>query len=131
MSAFAIFVVILGVLILVSRGPLIVAPQRTRDLYLRLLDDGNHHRLLLAGMIGAVGAVGAWAAVGATGTIAAVIRGVSLLMVAVAVVMIARPGPVCKLASKVWMSFNETTMRVIGAVSVLLGVALIYYGLSL
>jgi len=131
MSAFAIFVVMLGVLILVSRGPLIFAPQTTRDLSLQLLDDGNHHRRLLAVMIGAVGAVGAWAAVGITGTIAAVIQGVSLLMVAVAVVMIARPGPVCKLASKVWMSFSETAMRIIGALSVLIGLALIYYGLSL
>ncbi len=130
MSAFAIFVVILGLLIVVSRGPLIVAPQTTRDFYLRLLDDGNH-RLLLAGMIGAVGAFGAWAAVSITGTIAAVIQGVSLLMVAVAAGMIALPRPVCKLASKVWMSFSETAMRIIGTLSAVLGLALIYYGLSL
>ncbi len=130
MSALAILIVILGVSIVLSRAPLVVAPQQTRDAYLRLFDTDSKMRLLAA-TIGAVGVIAVWAALGVPGTVAAIVNGFGLFMGFVAFGAILLPGLARKFATSVWTSFGTTAMRFMGALAVIFGLFLVYYGLSL
>ncbi|TDI65672.1 MAG: hypothetical protein E2O89_02190, partial [Alphaproteobacteria bacterium] len=69
MNAFAIVVIAMGLTVIVSRGPLIVAPGAVRDFYMGLI--GTDGRMRWFGVaVAALGAGFVWAASGEPGVLA-------------------------------------------------------------
>ncbi len=131
MSAFAIVLVVMGLMIAVTRAPLVFAPGATRDLYMHLFETDARMRWLGV-MISAFGAVCIWAAAEVPGTLPAVIFTIGIFMIVVGVIgMIFFPGWSRPLATKVWKAFSESTMRILGGLAVIFGLLLAGYGFSL
>lgn len=131
MSAFAIVLVIFGLLIAVTRAPLVVAPGKTRDFYLTLFESDTRMRAL--GLFVAIfGAFCLWATAGVTGTMATIIAVVGIFaLVAGAIGMMLFPTWSRDFATRIFKSFSEPTLRVIGALAVAFGLWLAWYGFSL
>ena len=131
MNALAIVIIAMGLMVIVTRGPLIVAPGAMRDLYMRLI--GTEGRMRWFGVYAVLlGAVFVWAAWGEPGALAYVFYCLGLFVIVLALIaVIPFPALSHKLAATVWGAFNEPALRVIGIVSVLVGLALIYIGFSL
>ena len=131
MTGIAVFLVVFGILIILSRGPLIVAPGRTRDLYLKLFL--SERRMRNYGIIiGLVAALVAYTFMGVQGTAPLVVVAVSLLVVVIAACfLIPFPASANRLAMKVWSAFSPPVLRVIGLVSVLFGMWLVFFGFAL
>ncbi len=131
MSALSIVIIAIGLMVIVIRGPLIVAPGAVRDFYMRLI--GTDVRMRWFGVAMAVlGAVFVWAARGEPGVLADVFYFGGLLLIVLALIaMIPFPAFGHKLAAKVWGAVNEPSLRGIGVLSVLVGLALIYFGFTL
>ncbi len=131
MSATALILVIVGLSLMLSRGPLLVAPVKTRDTYLRLFETERRMRVL--GLVfGAISALVAWSVWEEPGTTAQVIAYFALfILVLPAGSMILFPGPMQKLATNIWNAFGEKTMRVMGLLSLAFGAWLVYFGLGL
>jgi len=131
MSTLAIILVIMGSLIVLTRGPLVFAPTRTRDTYMRLFDSDKRMRGLGV-LFTALSALVIWSLWGVAGITAQVILYLGGLIFFVGFVgMILFPGPSRKMASAVWGGFNGPTLRVLGLLAVVFGAWLIFYGLSL
>ena len=131
MSTTALIIVLLGLSIMISRAPLIVAPTKTRDTYLKLFDTDGKMRVM--GLImGAVSALIIWAVWG-LGDIASLavtyVAGFVLFLSLVA--MIPFPAFSSRLATNVWMAFPPMAMRFMGALAVGVGGLLVWYGLNL
>jgi hypothetical protein len=131
MSTTALIIVLLGLSIMISRAPLIVAPTKTRDTYLKLFDTDGKMRVM--GLImGAVSALIIWAVWG-LGDIASLavtyVAGFVLFLSLVA--MIPFPAFSSRLAINVWMAFPPMAMRFMGALAVGVGGLLVWYGLNL
>lgn len=131
MSTTALILVIAGLSMIASRGPLMVAPGRIRDTYLRLFDTDGHMRAL--GLVfAAVSAFVVWSIWGVTGTTAQVITyfGGFIFLLAV-FAMVLMPARMRKLATNIWTGFGERTLRVLGLGGVVIGGWLIWYGMGL
>lgn len=131
MSTFAIVLVVMGLMIAATRAPLIFAPGATRDLYMHLFDTDARMRGLGL-LVTILGFVCAWAAAEVPGTPASIVFGLGVLMIAIgAIGMLLFPGWFRPIAVKVWSSFSEPTMRILGALAVIFGLLIAWYGLSL
>ena len=131
MSPLAWALVLIGLLIALSRGPLVFAPGATRALYFRLFESDARMRIFGLAMA-PLGAALVWAAAGEAGSAAALVRGLGVLMLVLCLgVFVPFPGPARRLAAKVWGGFGETTMQVLGFAAVVFGIALMAYGFSL
>ena len=131
MSALAIALIAFGVLITVTRGPFIYAPEKTRARTLRLFNTDKKMRTL--GVVFAVtGAALVWAADGAIGgwAVAVYLFGILALMISL-LLMIPFPGRMQPLATRIWNGFSQTTLRLIGLTSTVFGAWLIYVGFTL
>ena len=131
MSAFAIVLVFFGLLIAVTRAPLVVAPGKTRDFYLTLFESDTRMRAL--GLFVAIfGAICLWATADVPGTMATIIAVVGIFALAAgAVGMMLFPTWARDLATRIFGSFSEPTLRVVGALAVAFGLWLAWYGFSL
>jgi len=131
MSTTALIIVILGVSIVLSRAPLIVAPEAVRGTYLKLFDTDGKMRLM--GIImGAVSALIIWAVWGLrdTGSLALTYIAGFVLILSLAA-MIPFPAWARRLATNVWSAFSPGVLRLLGAFAVAVGGLIIWYGLSL
>lgn len=131
MSVLALFFVILGSAIIVTRAPLIFAPETARRLVLRIF--GTDRRMRMFGIFVAfLGALLVWVGGSEPGPVAQIVFYLGFFMVLMAALaMIPLPGPSRKLATRVWERFAPRTLRIIGALAVLFGALLVIYGLSL
>lgn len=131
MNALAIVVIAFGLMVIVSRAPLIVAPGAVRDFYMDLI--GTNGRMRWFGVaVFALGAGFVWAASGEPGVLADVFYIAGLLVILLALIaVIPFPAFSHKLATKVWSAFSEPVLRVIGVLAVLFGIALVYLGFNL
>lgn len=131
MSPVAIIIVGLGVVLAMTRGPLIVAPLKVRDYYLHLLETVTRMRLIgLA--IAALGIVCIMAGRAEPGTPADLVFAFGVFILALMTFFfIPFAASARRLATSIWGGFSETTLRVLGLLSTTAGIALIYYGLSL
>ncbi len=130
MSPLALVLVIIGLLIAVSRAPLIVAPEGTRSLYLKLMETDGRMRAL-AVMILVLGGIMIWASAPETTTVAAIVYWLGLLMLAIAAFFIILPGQARSLATSTWGSFSPGVLRGLGLVALVFGLLVAAYGLSL
>lgn len=131
MGILGIFFVILGIAIIVTRAPLIVAPESARRLVLKII--GTDQRMRFFGIfVASLGALLVWVGGSEPGAVAQIIFYLGFFMVLMAAVgMIPFPGPSQKLGTRIWKGFAPRTLRIIGAGAVLFGALLIAYGLSL
>ena len=131
MSALAIVIVAFGLMIILTRGPFIFAPEKTRARTLQLFETDSRMRALgLAFAL--IGAVFLWASWGGTGTPAVVVYLFGVFALTLAVVsIIPFPGRMRRFALRVWGGFSETALRVIGVSSVIVGLMLVYFGFTL
>ena len=130
MTALAIVLVLLGLMIALTRAPLIVAPEATRAFYLKWFETDGRMRAL-GGLVVAMGLLMIWAAYGETGTAASLVYGLGLFMAALAAFFAALPGPARNLATSIWSKFSTATLRTLGAVAVIFGLAIAAYGLNM
>jgi uncharacterized protein YjeT (DUF2065 family) len=131
MSAFAIILILFGLLIAVTRAPLVVAPARTRDFYLSLFESDTRMRAL--GLFIAVfGAICLWAAADVPGTMAAVVVFVGIFMLVFgAIAMMLFPTWSRDFATRAWNAMPLPLMRFLGALAVLFGLWLAWFGMNL
>ena len=131
MSTGALICIVLGIVIIVARGPLAIAPTATLEFYRRIFATDARVRGL--GVVVVVLGVGlATAGPEATGMVAmaAVTFGAALALFAL-VSMLAIPSLMRRLASGVFdvaSSMDQASLRAVGVLAVLIGVALIYAG---
>lgn len=131
MSALAIVIIAFGVLLIVTRGPFIYAPEKTRTRMLSLF--GTDSRMRALGFVFAlIGAVFIWASWGETGgwAVAVYLFGVLAFIIS-ALFIIPFSGRMRGFATRVWAGFSETTLRVIGVSSTAFGLLLVYNGFTL
>ena len=131
MSGTALFLVIFGILIILSRGPLIVAPERTRNMYLKLFRSDRRMRVfgIVMGTAAAFVAYGFW---GIPGTAPLVVFYIaSFMFLTMAVWMVPFPASANRVAMKIWSAFSPAVLRIIGFVSVAFGMWLVFFGFGL
>ncbi|HBM87868.1 MAG: hypothetical protein P1U69_07470 [Parvibaculaceae bacterium] len=130
MSPLALVLIVIGLLIAASRAPLIVAPEGTRSLYLKLMEtDGRMRGLAVFIML--LGAVMIWASAPETTAVAAIVYWLGLLMLAIATFFILLPGQARRLATTTWGSFSTGVLRGLGLVALVFGLLVAAYGLNL
>ena len=130
MSALACTCVGLGLLMVVTRAPLVVAPEATVAFYRKLLV--NDARIRVLGVVFAL--IGAWivlGASGASGTAAVVISGLGWLVIGVSGgLLVLAPGVYRRIAE--WSFENLSDLLCpLGALGVAIGVVLIVAGLRM
>ncbi len=130
MSPLALVLVIIGLLIAASRAPLIVAPEGTRSLYLKLMETDGRMRAL-AVMILVMGGIMIWASAPEATAVAAIVYWLGLLMLAIAALFILLPGQARRLATATWGSFSAGVLRGLGLAALVFGLLIAAYGLSL
>ena len=130
MSPLALVLIVIGLLIAASRAPLIVAPEGTRSLYLKLMETNGRMRGL-ALLIILLGAAMIWASAPEAGTVAVAVHWLGLLMLAIAAFFILLPGQARRLATATWGSFSTGVLRGLGWVALVFGLLVATYGLTL
>ncbi len=131
MTVTAYIIVLLGLSIMISRAPLAVAPEKTRNTYISLFDTPGKMRIMgiVMGLFAALIAWGVWA-----DTIIAtlVVKYVAFLVLALALLaMIPFPAFSSRLAMTVWRAFPPPVLRVMGVLAVIIGGLIVWYGFSL
>ena len=131
MSITALILVLFGLSIMLSRAPLIVAPEATRQTYLNLFNTPVRMRVL--GLVFAVVfALILWAVWEIPDLASQVVRYVAGFVLALSLLaMIPFPQFASDLAVKVWMAFSPPILRVMGLFAVIVGGLIAWYGLSL
>jgi len=131
MSTTALIIILLGLSIVLTRAPLVVAPEAVRGTYLKLFDTDNKMRLMGV-IMGAVSALIIWAVWGVPDLASHILRYVAGFVLVVSVlVMIPFPTYAKRLAVSVWTGFSPGTLRVLGTLAVIVGALIVWYGLSL
>lgn len=131
MSILGLFFVILGSAIIVSRAPLIVAPEWARNLVLKII--GTERRMRFFGIfVASLGALLVWVGGSEPGAVAQIVFYLGFFMVLIAALwMIPFPRSSGAVARRIWGKFAPRTLRILGALAVLFGALLVVYGLSL
>lgn len=131
MSAAALIIVILGAAIVLSRAPLIIAPEAVRGTYLKLFDTDGKMRLMGV-IMGAVSATIVWLTWGIGDTASQVLRDIAGVVLVLSVcAMIPFPAWARRLATNVWSAFSPGVLRLLGVLAVAVWGLIIWYGLSL
>jgi len=131
MSNLAIVLVVFGLLIALTRAPLVIAPVRTRDFYMKLFDTDARMRGLGV-LVCVCGAACIWAGADVPGTSATIVVGVGLFMLASGfIAMMLFPTWARQLAIKVWSAWSPGTLRSIAAFAVAFGLLIAWFGWSL
>lgn len=131
MPVVAQILVVFGVLIILTRAPLIIAPEATRDLYLRILSDDSRMRAFGA-FFAVISVAIAYAVRLETGLAAQVLYYLTLIIaVMTGLFMVPFPGMMRKVALQIWNRFSANTMRMLGVLAVLFGGWLVWLGLGM
>ncbi len=122
-----IIITLAGLLMIVTRGPLIWNPGGWRTKLLSLLDtDAKFRRLgLIMALVSVICYVLTMNDLTMPGQL---VRWFSAIIFALTVVWAIFPSPLRQLAVNIWNMFSETVLRVIGVFAVLIGIWLVYVG---
>ena len=127
MNALALVSILLGLLIIATRGPLIFAPEGTQRVFLSMIETPARVRvlgcfLLLIGL----GALGG--ASGGYGTLSTVISVIGWFMLGGGVFVLILPAVYQRFAQSVLEAFDASTLRVLGVLGVGIGALFVYFG---
>ena len=133
-DALAIVCVVAGVLIILGRGPLIFTPERTLELYRRMV--GTEAAVRIVGLcVGALGAGMAVLARGGGGTGVSIVFVLGLVLAAAGLMLLVLPSPYRRVADSVLDfardSVDPTVIRALGLVAAGIGAYLVYFGARL
>ena len=130
MTTIAIILVVFGSLIIATRGPLIVAPTQTRDLYMTIMtSDARMRGFGIA--VGVIAAILAFLLRATPDLASLIVYYLTLLIVAMsALYLVPFPASANRLAKSIWFGFSPAMLRVIGIVSVAFGAWLISVGVN-
>jgi hypothetical protein len=128
MTTLGVFLAIVGVLIVATRGPLAVAPVSTRTFYLQFL---KTDAALRAWAVFAVllGLAAVFVARGVEGAVATATLVVGSFIAAASLAGVFFTSRVRAFAERVWAEFGVGSLRAIGVGSAGFGLLLIYFGL--
>jgi uncharacterized protein YjeT (DUF2065 family) len=130
-DALSVLCILLGVLIIVTRGPMIVAPRATLRFYERLLSTDARVRGI--GLVIGPLAVALVAFTSGEEGAAGILRALGWLSAAATLWLLAVPSSYRRLAQGVLDFFESSVdpaiVRIIGLLAVAIGVALIYVGI--
>ena len=128
MSALGLFLVVFGALIVVTRAPLIVAPERMRVVALQMM--ATPARLRVSGVfLAALGIVAAWAGSTQATTIGNVVNSLGVFVIIFgAGIMVPFAKPASKVLSDLFSLLSTSFLRIAGVLAVLIGIWIIYYG---
>jgi uncharacterized protein YjeT (DUF2065 family) len=131
MSTFALVVVVFGFLIAISRAPLVVAPGPARQWILSLFENDGRTRAM--GLVMAsLGVFLIWGTGGVAGALAAILYFIGWISFAIGLIgMMVFPRSVRPLVTRIFGSFSEPTLRVLGTIAVVIGLMLMIYGFNL
>jgi uncharacterized protein YjeT (DUF2065 family) len=128
MNIIAIVSIVLGTVIIVTRAPLIVAPQETVGFYRKVLEKPIRVRAIGLAFT-ALALVILRATADEPGTLATILYAFSWFILAGSfVVLILFPNVAKSLVDRVLGALNNTQLRVSGVVAVAFGIFLIYWG---
>ncbi len=127
MNAVAIASIALGILYIVTRGPLIFAPEETVRVFLRFLENSAGIRAMGC-LLGLAGFATLRGTAGAVTTLSVVIRFIAWLMVGGGVLLLLFPDAYGQLARSVLMVFDAMALRILGALGVGIGGLFVYFG---
>jgi hypothetical protein len=131
MSATSITLICFGLLVILTRGPLIFAPGPVRDIYLNMVANQSTMRVFGVG-VGAVSLVVIWATRFDVGLASEIVSGFFWFLAAMsALVLIPFPGLVSRIGTPIWANFNDMTLRFLGLLSVAIAGWIVYQGLYL
>ena len=128
MSATAITLICVGLLVTFTRGPLMFAPERVRDFYLQMIANEAGMRIFGIVLLG-LSMLIIWATRLDIGLASDIVAGFFWFTAAMsAVLIIPFSGLVSRIATPVWSMFGATTLRILGFLSVVIGGWIVYYG---
>lgn len=126
-----LFIIIIGALIILSRGPLLVAPRATLDLYRKLV--ATRTRVRLFGLVlMALGAAMFYYCHGGHNAPELIIQILGAFIATMAFfLMLIMPWLYMLIAQSIIDAMDEVMARLFGLVSVIAGAIIIYLGISL
>jgi hypothetical protein len=127
MTPAAIASVVIGGLIIVTRAPLIFAPEATAAFYLRLFDTRGRVRALGVG-VAILGLALVFLAASEPGLLAGVLTVVGGLMTFAAGCLLVVPGVFQQLAEALLTGIGEVGLRALGLLAVGIGGLFVYFG---
>ncbi len=133
-DALAIVCIVAGVLLILGRGPLIFAPERTLELYRRMV--GTEAAVRIVGLcVGALGAGMAVLARGGGGTGVSIVFVLGLVLAAAGLMLLVLPSPYRRVADSVLDfvrdSVDAGVVRALGILAVGIGAFIVYLGIRL
>ena len=128
MSAVSVMSIIFGIVIIVTRAPLVVAPEATLRLVRRIINNRDTLRIVgvFTGVLGLALIASAW---NADHSAALILSWLGWLIFCAALVELIFTAFVQRIAISIW-SMNNTTARILGLVAVIIGAFFIYLGLE-
>ena len=130
MDPLSVVCVVIGILIIATRGPMVFAPTATLRVFDRLISTDS--RIRGFGVVLAPFAVGLIALPLGEGASVEILRALGWTWAAVTLWLLFAPGSYRRFARGVLnffeSSMDESIVRIIGLVAVTIGVALIYFG---
>ena len=127
MNALAIVSIAFGLLVIVTRGPLIFAPKGTVRVFLDWIDSTGHVRVLAVG-IAVLGLAALGSLAGVPGTLATVIEVIAWWCVAGGVFLLYFPALYQRFARSFLEAFDVTALRLLGVLGVSVGGLFVYLG---
>ena len=128
MSAVSVMSIIFGIIIIVGRAPLVVAPEATLRFVRRIINSKGSLRIVgvFTGVLGLALIASAW---GADQVIALILYWLGWLIFCAALAELIFTAFVQKIAISIW-SMSNSTARILGLVAVVLGAFFIYLGIA-
>lgn len=131
MSTLGLFIAFFGVLVIVSRSPLIFAPERTRSVFMKIMATPSRMRVL--GLLMALlGALAAWVGTTEAGPLADFVNTVGIIIIFFgAGIVIPFASPVGKMFREIIGAVSTSFLRGAGVLAVILGAWVVWYGMGL
>ena len=125
----SVLMIVLGVVIIATRGPLIIAPARTLELYRNLVTGRPR---VFGGILLLSGLAIVLSLSGETGQAARIVTYAGWLLVAVSLIPLMVPSAWCSVATLMLAIMDEPAIaRSIGVVAVVFGAGVVYYGITI
>lgn len=130
MSLLLVSSVLFGLFIIAARGPFIFAPAATLRFYREHLFGSAPRGRMLGALLGALGTPMVLSAQNVDGTLPGFILLIGMVFVSAMILLLLAPGPVLRFVLSIMDLFSAPVLRVVGVISVVFGVAWIYFSFA-
>ncbi|TNE60106.1 MAG: hypothetical protein EP340_00610 [Alphaproteobacteria bacterium] len=131
MSAYALVLVVMGLILALTRMPFVFAPARARSVFITYIADDGHMRLLGI-IVSLFGVFVIWGTDNVGSALAVIIRYMGWAMIFIGVGGMALfPASLRPFAEKAVGAISDPVLRLLAAIIVAIGIMLVAHGLSL